>query len=316
MCTYNGARYVREQMETILAQTYPIYEIIVQDDGSTDGTFDILEQLAAENSQIKVFRNETELHGINGNFFSAMARATGDFIAVSDQDDLWEAEKLRLQAEAIGDKLMCSGFSVPFSEEGYPVSHDPRVPNTHLIRMTYICVVPGHSMLFRREVLDYIKGGESLPLYYDWQLVNVAAAAESIEFVEKPLVHFRRHSDAATATMPVGHQLLSSGAWNYVKTSLFRHHELQQLVRRRFATVYPFLQKLPFQTQSLRDALYMSQLQLKSGPVSFFKRVGFFMKHSHSLFHAEEHRPVVRILRAMFFVFSCGYYYRAQLKKK
>lgn len=314
MCTYNGARYIREQLETILKQSYPIHEIIVQDDESSDETFEIVQQMAEENPLIHAYRNESGVHGINGNFFSAMARATGDYIAISDQDDLWESDKLRLQAEAIGNKMLCTGFSVPFSDGGYPVSFDPRVPNTHLIRMTYICAVPGHSMLFKREMLDYIKGGEVLPLYYDWQLVNVASAAESIVFVEKTLVNFRRHADSATAAMPVGHQILSSGGWNYIKISLFYHHKLQALVRRRFSVVYPFLQKLPFETQSLKDALYMSQLQLQRGPVSFIKRVVFFMKHSHCLFHAEERRPLIRILRAMFFVFSCGFYYRGQLK--
>ncbi len=314
MCTYNGAHYLKEQIDTILQQTYPIFEIIVQDDGSTDETFEILQDIASQNPIVKVFRNESGLHGINGNFFSAMARATGDFFAISDQDDLWELDKLRLQAEAIGDKMLCSAFSVPFSDDGYPVAHDPRIPNTHLIRNTYICVLPGHSMLFNRKMLDYIKGGETLPLYYDWQLVNVAAAAESIVFIDKNLVHFRRHADAATATMPVGHQLLSSGAWHYIKTSLFHHHALQKLVKRRFTTVYPFLQKLPFETQSRKDALYMCQLQLSSGPMSFIKRVVFFVRHSRCLFHTEEKRPVIRILRAAFFVFSCGYYYRGQLK--
>lgn len=315
MCTYNGAHYLREQMDTILAQSYPIHEIIVQDDGSKDETFSILEEYASRYSHVKVFHNETSLHGINGNFFSAMARATGDYIAISDQDDLWEKDKLKLQAEAIGDKMLCSGFSVPFSTDGYPVKADMRVPNMHLIRNTYICELPGHSMLFQRSVLDYIQGGEVLPLYYDWQILNVAAAAESIVFIKDVLVHFRRHSDAATATIPVGNRLLSSSAWNYAKLCILHHGALQKQVHRRFTTVYPFLQKLPFATKSIKEALYMSELQLKSGPIVFIKKVVFFLNHSECLFHAQVPNPVTRFLRAAFFVFSCGYYYRALIKK-
>ena len=109
--------------------------------------------------------------------------------------------------------MLCSGFSVPFSTDGYPVQSDMRIPNVHLIRDTYICAIPGHSMLFKRQMLAYMQGGETLPLYYDWQILNVAAAAESIVFVDKVLVHFRRHNGAATASRPVGNRLLSGGGW-------------------------------------------------------------------------------------------------------
>ncbi len=313
MCTYNGARYLREQLDTILGQTYPVYEVIVQDDGSRDETFPILEEYAKKYPVIKIYHNESGLHGINGNFFSAMARAEGDYIAISDQDDIWEKDKLRLQAEAIGDHLLCSAFSVPFSTTGYPVKIDNRIPNTHLLRNNYVCELPGHSMLFRRELLQYIWGGEEWPLYYDCQLMNAAAAAESVVFLPRQLVHFRRHADAATAALPINNHLLSKGAWEYIKLSLLHHSALQRQVRRRFEVMLPFMEKLPFDTRSRRDAVYMGKLQLGHGPVVFVKKVLFFLRHSRHLFHAEVPNPVIRTLRAAFFVYSCGYYYRGQI---
>lgn len=316
MCTYNGARYVAEQLDSIVAQTYPIREIIIQDDGSTDATTDILKQYAQKDSRIRLYNNDSGIHGINGNFFCAMRRATGDFIAISDQDDIWEADKLALQSAAIGDKWLCSGFTVPFSDDGFPVSVDMRLPNYHLIRCTYLSPLAGHTMLFRRQMLDYLDGGERLPLLYDWQLSTVAAAKESIAFVPKKLVNFRRHADAATATVPVGHKLLSASAFQYVSVSLLRHQELQALVRQRFRIVLPFLERLPFCTPALRDAIRMSRLQLGHGPMNFVKKIVFFVGHSRYLFHTEVRRPMVRFLRAVFFVFSCGYFYRGGLKKQ
>lgn len=314
MATYNGARYLSQQLDSLLAQTYPVFEIVVQDDGSSDETLAILERYATKEPIVKVYRNESGVHGINGNFFSAMARAQGDYIAICDQDDLWEPDKLRLQAEAIGDEMLCTGFSVPFSDDGFPVKADMRRPNLHLIRNTYLSQIPGHTMLFRREMLDYVRGGEKMTLYYDWQIACVAAAMESIVFIDKELVHFRRHADAATATAPVSSQLLSSGAWDYIKVSLFRHKGLQREVRMRFQKVLPFLEQLPFDTRSLSESIKMSRLHLKRGPLPFLKRMIFFVRHSHHIFHTEERRPVVRFLRAMFFVYSCGYYYRNHLK--
>ncbi len=316
VCTYNGARYVAEQLDSILAQTYPIHEIIVQDDNSNDNTVSILRDYAQKDARIRIYNNESGIHGINGNFFSAMRRATGDYIATADQDDVWEPKKLEMQAAAIGDKWLCSGLSVPFSDDGFPVSPDLRIPCYHLIRCTYICPLPGHTMLFRREMLDYLKHGEDIALYYDCQLACLAAAKESIAYVPRPLVNFRRHADAATATKPVGHKLLSSGAWQYFSVSVFHHKKLQSVVRRRFKMVLPFLEQFPFHTTSLDAAKYMSRLQIQRDPVAFFKKIVFFVRHQHCLFYTEERRPVIRFFRAVFFVFSCGYYYRGELKKK
>ena len=316
MCTYNGERYLGEQLESILRQTYPVEEIIVQDDGSTDGTVALLENYAQHYPQIKVYGNDSGKHGINANFFSAMQRAKGDYIAISDQDDIWEADKLRLQAETIGDKLLCSGFSVPFSSDGFPVKVDMRQPCLHLLRNCYLSEMPGHTMLLRRDFLDHLKDGANIRLFYDWQIACVAAAAESVAFVPEKLVNFRRHADAATATLPVDSGIISKGAWDYVRISVFHHRFLQGELRSRFAIVKPFLEKLPFATDSRTAALQMSELHLHKGFTWFVRRIIFFVRHSHHIFHTEERRPVVRVLRAIFFVYSCGYYYRSRLPKK
>lgn len=315
MATYNGGRYLSEQLDSIVAQTYPMVEIIVQDDGSTDNTLEILEDYARRYPQIKVFANDSGRHGVNGNFFSAMRRAKGDYIAIADQDDIWEKDKLQVQAEAIGDKMLATGFSVPFSSEGFPVKADLRRPNLHLIRNTYLSQVPGHTMLFDRKILDFIDESPQMPLYYDWQIACVASAAESVVFVDRKLVNFRRHASAATASQPVGHSLVSGRAFDYVWVSLVRHGALQREVCERFKIVLPFLERLPFETRSLGEAIRMSRLQTRRGLMAFLGRVVFFVRHSHHIFHAEEHRVAVRYLRALFFVFSCGYYYRSHLKK-
>ena len=71
LCTYNGAKYLSEQLESILAQTYPLHEIIIQDDNSTDETVDIIHEYARKYSFIKFFENNSA-HGVNGNFISAI----------------------------------------------------------------------------------------------------------------------------------------------------------------------------------------------------------------------------------------------------
>lgn len=80
MCTYNGEKYIREQLDSILAQTYPIYELIIQDDGSTDNTVAILREYEALNSNIVVSQNQVNV-GFNENFKLAIAKAKGDYLS-------------------------------------------------------------------------------------------------------------------------------------------------------------------------------------------------------------------------------------------
>ena len=94
LCTYNGAKYIREQVESILNQTMPVDEIVVCDDGSTDHTLSIIESLReSTKTDIRIHRNETNL-GVCANFQKAVDLCNGDIIFLSDQDDVWHGDKV------------------------------------------------------------------------------------------------------------------------------------------------------------------------------------------------------------------------------
>lgn len=88
LCTYNGEKYIREQLESIVSQTYPIHELLIQDDCSTDATPLIIEEYKEKYPFIRFYRNKNNL-GFNRNFWKAFEKVTGDYIAISDQDDIW-----------------------------------------------------------------------------------------------------------------------------------------------------------------------------------------------------------------------------------
>lgn len=96
LCTYNGEQYIREQLESILIQTVKVDEIVVCDDGSTDNTLQIIEELAGTtNTAIHIHHNETNL-GPAKNFQKAINLCSGDIIFLSDQDDVWMPEKVAI----------------------------------------------------------------------------------------------------------------------------------------------------------------------------------------------------------------------------
>ncbi len=99
LCTYNGEKYISEQIKSILNQTLEVDEIVICDDNSIDKTKEILTKFASENSCTKLVFNKKNL-GFVKNFEKAISLCTGDFIFLSDQDDIWQNNKVERLTEA------------------------------------------------------------------------------------------------------------------------------------------------------------------------------------------------------------------------
>lgn len=94
MATYNGARYLREQLDSFAAQTRLPDELVVCDDGSSDDTLNILEEFARTAPfQVRIFRNDVNL-GYAQNFARALERCVGDLVFLSDHDNVWFEDKI------------------------------------------------------------------------------------------------------------------------------------------------------------------------------------------------------------------------------
>lgn len=311
MCTYNGARFLAEQLDSIVNQTYPIYEVIIQDDGSTDDTRKVAESYSAKYDYIHFYRHEGQ-PGVNRNFFSAMARAKGDLIAIADQDDVWELEKISWQIEALGDNWLVGGLSRPFSTDGTLVSFDSRIPNIHILRMTYVGMMPGHTQLFRREMLKKLP--DCSFFMYDLQTQILAASAGKVAYVPRVLVNQRRHLAAATYTPPVNRKHSLANIFHSSVESLRIYHELRPVIRNRFAQWKIFFNALPWENADLAAAKKMADLQTSRSFWGWCGLTIFCIRHREHLFHVAEKNALLAILRAAFFPISCATYYRYVLK--
>ncbi len=101
IASYNGEKYIREQLESILAQLENEDEVIVSDDGSTDTTLKIISDI--QDSRIKVINNELE-HGYTKNFENALNYCKGEYIFLADQDDVWCPDKVKKCIQALQSK--------------------------------------------------------------------------------------------------------------------------------------------------------------------------------------------------------------------
>ena len=110
LCTYNGEKYIRQQLDSILSQTMPVDEIVIHDDRSTDSTYEILSWYASQYSQIKLIRNIQNV-GYKKNFEEALRDCNGDYIFFSDQDDVWTKDKVAESVEYLRTTGMYGAFT-------------------------------------------------------------------------------------------------------------------------------------------------------------------------------------------------------------
>lgn len=311
LCTYNGAKFLREQLDTILAQDYPLLEVLVQDDGSTDDTASIVAAYAERFPLIRWMKNEAA-HGVNGNFFSAMAKAKGDLIAISDQDDLWEPDKVSSQVAALGTKLMSICRSVPFTEDpSISLDYDRRPPNHRLPRLFYSSV-PGHTMVFRRSLLTKVpKEGEIYNrTYYDVILGLTAAAYDGIVLVDRVLAHWRRHQEADTLLQADSRRKRSAGNALYMlRWSLTHYAAVKRCMRWHFQPRLDFLRAVAADTEVWRDGVRMMACECRSGLCSYLELTRLYLKYRHELFYTYEKDPVAWV-RALLYPLMHMYNYR------
>lgn len=201
ICTYNGEKYLREQLDTIVKQDYPHLEIIVVDDGSKDHTVAILKEYEVAYPFFKVYQNEQNL-GYIKNFEKAISLCTGDLIALADQDDIWEMDKISLMVDEIKDHLLLYHNSEFITEEG--LSMDRQMTD---IRNFYAgsdsrvfllenCV-SGHAMLFKKDLLNYFSAFDTNS-FHDWWIVYIATCNGTVGFMNDCLVKYRQHNNANT----------------------------------------------------------------------------------------------------------------------
>lgn len=195
--TYNGEAYLREQLDSVLAQTYPFLEIIAIDDGSSDSTVAILKEYAARDTRIKVVVNEQNL-GFIRNFEKGCSLATGRWISLCDQDDYWLPDKIKKMVEAIGDYPMVYCDSILCDENLRPLGNrisdlvhyqsfdDPR----------QLCVFSrmyGHATLITRDLFTRSRPFlKEVP--HDGWLAYHATLYGGVLYLPEVLVNYRQHA--------------------------------------------------------------------------------------------------------------------------
>lgn len=208
MATYNGERFIKEQIDSILCQTIKPSEIIICDDCSTDNTWEILQQYASKDSRFHVYTNNQNL-GFIKNFEKAISLCSGAYVALSDQDDIWMDNHLEFLLDGMGNKIMSCGNALLVDENGkslglsykemelldtLPDDDFQKLKSLLFFRSPY----QGASMLFKRELTK-----SALPFpeglsYHDRWLAMVACVSGGINYIDNIVLNYRRTHENVT----------------------------------------------------------------------------------------------------------------------
>lgn len=211
LCTYNGARYLHEQLDSVLTQTRLPDQIVLRDDASSDDTWVMLtawrDTAAARGIRVSLKRNQHNA-GYVGNFEAALADASGQIVFLCDQDDVWHRDKIAVMlaeferrprllllhsdarlVDARGADMHCSVFkALEVSPEELALIHMGRAFDVLLRRN----LVTGATTAMRRSLLEHAAPFPRKMVHDEW-LALVAAATGEMDCLERALIDYRQH---------------------------------------------------------------------------------------------------------------------------
>lgn len=216
LAAFNGEKYIIEQLDSILNQTIHNFEVVVCDDCSTDTTWDILQEFKRKDIRIRLYRNEVNL-GFVKTFEKAITLCRGEYVALSDQDDVWTTDHLKMLVDNIGSYSIACGNAELVNEQGISwgcnlteISRLEIFPQNEIERAFRLLYFgnpyQGASMLIRKEFLEY-----ALPIpnvnYHDVWFAVLACFNGGLGYVDQVITHYRQHNNNVT----------DHGKWSFFK---------------------------------------------------------------------------------------------------
>ena len=252
VCTYNGEKFLAAQLQSILDQTHPPDDIIVSDDGSSDSTLDIVGEFCSRDSGAKkpqwTVQSRKKPLGVAGNFASALTKARGEFVALADQDDVWEPTRLEQGlAQFRNDALLVHCDATLIDEAGQPTSslmsalrltngeRRSLLAGNALDALLRRNLVTGATSMIRASLLQ-----QALPIPEGWVhdewLGLVAAVQGGVVFWEESQIRYRQHGSneigAAKTNLDEATRRLRETRSDFFSRKLLRNSGIRRVLER------------------------------------------------------------------------------------
>ncbi len=245
MASYNGEKYLEEQLDSLLGQTCQDISVEVCDDGSADRTCDIVKQYCSRDHRITLHKNEKN-KGYVRNFLEGMQRSDADYIMLCDQDDIWDRDKVEVtlhamqQAEKDGcdQPLMVFTDAVNFdSDTGKDLGrfHENSHLNTKRLDTAHLFMenkVIGCTVMVNHKVISYLTEIPQEIRVHDWWLALICSHFGRIIYLDRPTLRYRQHS---------GNMIGGSSFGSYVKDRLAGIRSQREALRLSYLQGQSFL---------------------------------------------------------------------------
>ena len=261
MATYNGEKYIHEQIASLQCQTYTNWNLLVCDDGSTDGTLSIIGKLQKIDDRIKIVARDAGFHSSAGNFLSLLKQSEAPYVMFCDQDDVWLEDKVEKSLDAMQEaEKSNAGFPVLVFTDSVvvdsslgllkpsftaPMRYDPE--KVSLMQSLFINVAQGSSMLMNRALVDVARHLEKPEVFgqHDYWIAVIARAIGVVVYSCVPTLLYRQHEEnviGATRPRKLGvfgrvtsiKNVLCSNGWKRVRGDLVKDGVVSPGLRAQF----------------------------------------------------------------------------------
>jgi glycosyltransferase involved in cell wall biosynthesis len=219
LCTFNGEKYISDQLLSIIGQSKAVKEIVISDDGSTDATVSLIQKFKSEQNlkgiEIKLFQNPSPL-GISKNFEKCLSLTSHEWVFLSDQDDVWLEDKVALFQNHIlknpDSKFVCSNAEITDSNNnklGYTLVEALNISRKELHQLNSgqafdvllsRNLATGATCLVHKSIYENALPFSDYWLHDEWMAIN-AAFDGSINFLVTPTINYRQHGNNAVGML-------------------------------------------------------------------------------------------------------------------
>ena len=217
MATYNGEKYLVEQLDSIINQTYRNWNLLIRDDNSTDKTLEIIQNYHKKDKRIKILKDNKGNLGIVRNFEELLKSSESEFIMFSDQDDIWVENKLDMYLKMI-EKIKNKGFmihsdAILFDKNKSNILKDTFISkkaiNKGLENVFFNYFVQGATILISKEIKNFILPFPKEVYLHDRYIHLISELFFERIFVNKALIYYRQHGDNQIGAKNTIRELLS-----------------------------------------------------------------------------------------------------------
>ena len=220
LAVYNGEKYLEEQLESIAAQTYQNWRLVIRDDGSSDHSLAIAHAFQKKHPEkkIEIYVNEVPTKSAKGNFMRLLEDAVSEYVMFCDQDDVWLPEKVEKTLKAMVHCEKKSGTKdVPILVHGdlYVVDENlqiisdsmfryQKLPKTTAVNQLLIQnSVTGCTVMINKKLQDMLKRASDTQamVMHDYWAALIASVFGKIVFMKQPLIKYRQHGDNSVGAM-------------------------------------------------------------------------------------------------------------------